>query len=173
MALVGFPAILFAHGNSGGKALQLEVNGDETALTTRHNSECVGHPNRPDMPEKGCFRFAKGKWDNVRFRLDRKTCRDGGDQYLWELDRVELAGVNATAKPTFGGRLDPVAVRDFNADPATGQVIYVENAPARDISIKNRNAALEPYSVWYRVRATCNGKNPIYFDPRFDNEGNP
>ena len=67
------PVTVAAHGKGGGKALQLEVNEAEDALITRQASKCMDHASRPDMPEKCCFRFAKGKWDTVRFKLKRKT----------------------------------------------------------------------------------------------------
>jgi len=174
VAAIGFvPASVFAHGQGGGKKLQLEVSSDGQSLVSKTRSNCKGHPNRPDIDEDGCFRFEKGKWDIVRIELKRKVCSQGVDNFEWKLDRVHLAGVNEDQKPRWEGPLDAVAVRDFSADPNTGELTKLDGAPGRTISFINRNNSIDGYTVWYRVRATCNGRDEIYFDPRFDNEGNP
>lgn len=166
-------ASVFAHGQGGGKKLKLEVSGDDLSLVPKTRSECKGHRSRPDIEEDGCFRFEKGKWDTVRIELKRKLCYIGTRTFEWELDRVQLAGVNSDLKPVWGGKLDAVAARDFNADPNDGEIRMIDGAPSRTISFINRNNSIDGYTVWYRVRASCDGQNPIYFDPRFDNEGNP
>lgn len=171
LAIVPLQAV--AHGQGGGKKLKLEVSEDGLSLVPKTPSECKGHKTRPDMDEYGCFRFAKGKWDIVRIELKRKLCSIGPRDFEWQLDRVQLAGVNSDEKPEWGGRIDAVAARDFNADPNDGEILMIDGAPSRTISFVNRNVSIDGYTVWYRVRATCDGKNPIYFDPRMDNEGNP
>ena len=168
--VLSIPLPVSAHKEGGGKPLKLEVNGNGDALITKQDSKCT----RGGMTEKGCLKFKSNTWDIVKITLKRTKCSYSGGESRWKLDGVQLGDVDKRDKPAdwanIASPLDARAVRDFNADN-TG---WIKNlTPDRTVKIKNRNASATPYSVWYRVRATCEGENPIYLDPRFENEGNP
>jgi hypothetical protein len=174
LTLVLSPALAVAHGGGGGKPVNLEVNSAGDALETKTASGCTGKPNRPSFVEPGCVRFEAGLSDTVTFKLTGNPNCDGSKK--WKLDGVQLANVNGVKPdpwPDVVTDLDARAVRDFNVNPNTGWVNL--SATGSTIDVTNRNISATGYHVWYRVRAVCDetAVEPIYLDPRFDNEGTP
>lgn len=174
LALVLSPALAVAHEPGDGKPVKLQVGstGDELVSTTP--SGCTGKPNRPSFVEPGCVRFDEGLSDEVTFNLTGNPTCGGGKK--WELDGVQLANVNGAKPdpwPDVVTDLDARAVRDFDVNPNTGWVNLATTGNM--ITVANRNISETGYYVWYRVRATCEDATvePIYLDPRFDNEGTP
>lgn len=160
---------------AGGKPIVLKVEAGALRMVAPA-SECLGHASRPNFTEFGCLRFSKNTMDSVKFTLPPGGNADCDPGIKWELDGVQLGGMNQDSKPAWS-QIMPVSDAqlqlDFDVDPGTGWVSYTP--VANGISIVNKNMTRYGYTVWYRVRASCPGKpmvNPIYFDPRMDNEGN-
>ncbi len=123
-------------------------------------------------PRKGCVVVPKDYAADMLFRLQGNfKCSDG---YEWALTGVDLAGYKAgedsaakPAKDDWGKPIAAVAAKDFDADAKTGKVnIAVLNKST--IRMHDRNS--EVYTIWYRVKASCNGKD-IYLDPEVKNRG--
>ncbi len=143
--------------------------------------------------EKGCRKMKKNKSASLEIRLKgrgwlRKFKCDE-DHHNWELTKIELAGKHTDAAPLpkpaaaeWGilNAVDQQVMDDFNAD-AYGDVTFTAiGSKKRKIRIFDYNGTdkpkgspgTEPYNIWYRLTATCNGLNPIVSDPRFRNTGN-
>ncbi len=159
------------------KTMNLSVDGGNLVLGP---SQCVasgvGNPQRGP----GCLRFLPGEAGHIVFRLTGATgCAPGAQ---WQLDEIMLAEKrghgpkpnkpNAAQWANMNKNLDNVVTGDFDVDPNTG--IVTATALGAGLRMANRNlqgVKGEPsYSIFYRVRATCNG-NSIYSDPMIENEG--
>jgi hypothetical protein len=57
---------------------------------------------------------------------------------------------------------------DFNADSTNGSVPFTKLGDDK-IRIHDKNEHV--YDIWYRLKATCSDRNPIYSDPRVRNTG--
>jgi len=172
------------------EVLKLEVgNGGNLEIKTK--SKCKSNSQYPKYQEKGCVRADKNDSLTVVFKLSGKTnkgqCTRNGNRYKYELSGIQLGGKNADDKPTLDDwnnppePLDVVVQADFDvADPATGwlNVGLEEDSRSghKNLRLEDSNSSLIGYSIWYRVRATCNdpdNRHEIFYDPRIDNRGNP
>lgn len=180
--LILFSLQVNAH-NTKPEVIELEVSATGT-LEMKTNSKCpaVGGPQgRPGYPEKGCLRAPKGEALSVEFKLTGNQSIPGvcPAPAKYQLDGVQLGGKNGL-KPTLSQwetptkLLDNEVLADFVADPVSGWVNF-ETTPSKNIVVVNNNGSKNGYFIWYRVRASCDSgvPNSIYYDPRYDNEGNP
>ena len=165
------------------ETVKLEIT-DSGVLEIKSDSKCpmkTGRKSRPGFPEKGCVRAPEGEELEVLFTLSGKTSNDACKQpYKYGLNGIQLGGKNglkpSTAQwdnPTV--LLDAEVQADFVVDPVSGWANYTTNANG-DLVLTDQNKSEGGYWIWYRVRATCNNSetpNPIYYDPRVDNEGDP
>lgn len=169
--------------NTKPEVIDLEVSASGT-LEMKTNSKCpavAGPHGRPGFPEKGCLRAPKGEALSVEFKLTGNQSIPGvcPSPAKYELDGIQLGGKNGL-KPTLSQWENPVqllddeVLADFVADPVSGWVNF-ETLPSKNIVVANNNGSKRGYFIWYRVRASCNtgAPNSIYYDPRYDNEGNP
>ena len=104
----------------------------------------------------------------ITFRLVNYRQCDSGAQ--WTLTEVELGGENSPVKPATEadwGNLSNVAASDFQADPNSG---VASTSPSAGGGITMNDANTAEYSIWYRVKASCDGRE-IAFDPRIENDG--
>jgi len=163
------------------KTVNVQVNSTKTALETMDKG-CTGHPRRPDWDEAGCIRVSHDEVGDLQFRLTGdKVCDDAPTPKLnWVLDGLQLANKNQQ-KPASNAEwdnpttvLDQEVARDFKVDAWTGWVNLDIPPSGVDLAVTNRNLSEDGYVIWYRLRATCVGSStvdPIYLDPRIDNEG--
>lgn len=121
-------------------------------------------------PRKGCVVVPLNYASDMVFSLQgNPKCLDDKE---WELTGVDLAGYSEAGlvpktAVKWGEAIDPKAASDFNADSKNGEVrIAVLNK--NSIRVHDRNES--PYTIWYRVKASCNGKD-IYLDPEVKNKG--
>lgn len=177
------PAVGMAH-NVKPEVIDLEVN-SSGALVMKSPSKCPpvsGAQGKAGFPEPGCVRAPKGEALEVEFKLMGNLSIPGvcDSPAKYQLSGIQLGGKNST-KPTQSEwdnpttLLDTVVLADFVADPVTGWA-NIETKTNGNIVLRNNNGSKYGYFIWYRVRATCSDPatpNPIYYDPRFDNEGNP
>lgn len=137
----------------------LAIDADESALV--YNANGSSHGRCQMSTEPGCIRVS-GK-AQITFRLvSNRQCASGAD---WELSGVQLGGEGSMSKPASWGGLSQVAAADFNADAQTGMI-----PTGRGNSVTIEDANSQAYSLWYRVVASCEGRQ-IYFDPRLENDG--
>lgn len=175
--LLAFPSTM-AH-NTKPEVIQLEVT-TAGSLDMKTDSKCPATAKRAGFPEKGCVRAAKGEALSIQFKLSGNTSNTAcpsPDKY--QLNGIQIGGKNGL-KPTSAQwdsptqLLDDEVLADFVADPVTGWVNFTTE-PNGDIVLHNNNGSKNGYFIWYRVRARCSNGSPatdIFYDPRFDNEGN-
>jgi hypothetical protein len=61
---------------------------------------------------------------------------------------------------------------DFNADPNSGYVMWIDQNSLTEDKIKIRDKNVDAYSVFYEITATeCNGSGEIKLDPAIRNGG--
>lgn len=176
------PATGMAH-NIKPEVIDLEVD-SSGALVMKTPSKCPaegGSQGKAGFPEAGCVRAPKGEALEVEFKLTGNLSIPGVcvSPEKYQLSGIQLGGKNST-KPTLAewetptSLLDAVVLADFVADPVTGWANF-DTKQNGNIVLRNNNGSRYGYFIWYRVRATCSDPatpNPIYYDPRFDNEGN-
>jgi hypothetical protein len=121
-------------------------------------------------PEKGCVTVELNYAADMVFRLQgNPKCLDDKE---WELTGVDLAGYSETglipkANVKWDEQINTKAANDFNANSNTGEV-HITVLNKSNIRIHNSNEY--EYTIWYRVKASCNGKD-IYLDPEVKNRG--
>lgn len=154
--------------------IKIKVNdpGDANASLEAVNANTEFGCNPKKNPRKGCVVVPKGYAADMLFRLQgNPKCSDGNE---WALTGVDLAGYKAgedsaakPAKDDWGKPIAAVAAKDFDADKNTGEVnIAVLNKS----TIRMHDRSSEVYTIWYRVKASCNGRH-IYLDPEVKNKG--
>lgn len=177
------PLAVLAH-NTKPEVVDLEVD-SAGKLVMKSPSKCPavsGAQGKAGFPEAGCVRAPKGEALEVEFKLTGNLSIPGvcASPAKYQLDGIQLGGKNSV-KPSQAEwdspskLLDTEVLADFVADPVSGWANYTKKANG-NIVLTNNNGSKNGYFIWYRVRATCSDAatpNPIYYDPRFDNEGNP
>lgn len=147
ISVVGFCSIAQAQATT----VNLKVNDSETKLIITSRGNCSSNNTNGCLKPNGKALF--------NFVLTEKNCSTGGK---WNLSTVTL-GMSEGSE----GNLTAVAASDFNADQSTG-VVTPDSSSKSHILIKDDNT--EAYTVWYIVKATCNGVT-IDTDPRVVNDG--
>jgi hypothetical protein len=142
--------------------LDTSPQGNPTALEVVENdSQCAGEP-------IDCIEVPKGSWHNLFFDLD-KACQPGGPKY--KLSAFRLANADKEW-PTAAKPLEAKILKDFNADPNTGYIIWNADNDLKDSRIKLKDNNSDAYEVFYEVTATeCNGTGEIKLDPAIRNGG--
>ena len=137
----------------------LSVNADETGLDIKSPSQCASGG------KKGCVEAAKNKKIRIKVVMrGNAKCSSGGK---WALSQVFLGGENSPNKPSSWGGL-VMAANDFDVNPQTGLVTPENGSNGNQLKFINQNS--QPYDIWYKVTATCNGRT-IEMDPRIKNRG--
>jgi len=126
-----------------------------------NDSQCAGQ-------KIDCIEVPEGSGHNMFFDLD-KACNADGPKY--KLSAFRLANADKDW-PTEEKPLRDEIVKDFNADPNTGYIIWNADNDLKDSRIKLKNKNIRAYSVYYEITATeCNGTGEIKLDPVIRNGG--
>jgi len=132
-------------------------------LTSGISNGCGG-----GSAKNGCVGVEKAYAADLLFELSGSTkCAEG---YDWEFTGLQLAGYDSDSKPAdadWGKRIPADAAADFSANEANGEVPFVS---IDEDTIRAHNKNQSKYEIWYRLKATCNGKD-IYSDPQVRNSG--